>query len=174
MTNEAADGCARGMQEWMTNKYCSLCSLREHTVSFQTYSTGKYFKVLLCYKFVPFVTFYAVMLLYFHYSSYKASSSWENKIGEVCSKMYRKKTAPFWVRSRIIGQFNWLWPKMATLAAPHWSSGISSICTQATVCDMYHTGIVAVWWEQLLQQSIHNWFILNFKWSKILAMTIVS
>lgn len=65
MTNEAADGCARGMQEWMTNKYCSLCSLREHTVSFQTYSTGKYFKVPLCYKFVPVVTFYAVMCYIF-------------------------------------------------------------------------------------------------------------
>jgi len=110
----------------------------------------------------------------FYYSSHKASSSWENKIGKVCSTMYRKKTAPFWVKPRIIGKFNWLWPKMATLAAPQWSSGISSICTsQATMCDMYHTGIVAVRWEQLLQQPIHNWFVLNFKLSKISAMTRV-
>jgi len=50
-------GCARGMQEWMTNKYCSLCSLRDHTVSFQTYSAGKYFKVPLCYKFAPLLLF---------------------------------------------------------------------------------------------------------------------
>jgi len=60
---------------------------------------------------------------------------------------------------------------MATLAAPQWSSGISSICTQATMCDMYHTRIMAVRWEQLLQQPIHNWFVLNFKLSKISAMT---